>query len=83
MHSQSNPRTFSFEFFPAKTPEGMAKLRTTHQQLAQFKPQFFSVTFGAGGTTRDHTLDTVLEIRSEGYAEIGRASCRERVSSPV
>ncbi len=36
MHSQSNPRTFSFEFFPAKTPEGMAKLRTTRQQLAQF-----------------------------------------------
>ena len=46
MQSQSNPRTFSFEFFPAKTPEGMAKLRTTRQQLAQFKPEFFSVTFG-------------------------------------
>ena len=75
MHSQSNPRTFSFEFFPAKTPEGMAKLRTTRQQLAQFKPEFFSVTFGAGGSTRDRTLDTVLEIRSEGYAAAPHLSC--------
>ena len=75
MQSQSNPRTFSFEFFPAKTPEGMAKLRTTRQQLAQFKPEFFSVTFGAGGSTRDRTLDTVLEIRNEGYAAAPHLSC--------
>ena len=39
-------RTFSFEFFPPRTPEGVAKLRTTRQQLAQFNPEFFSVTFG-------------------------------------
>ncbi|KUM04256.1 methylenetetrahydrofolate reductase [NAD(P)H] [Chromobacterium subtsugae] len=69
------PRTFSFEFFPPKTPEGIAKLRTTRQQLAQFKPQFFSVTFGAGGTTRDGTLSTVLEIRSEGHAAAPHLSC--------
>ncbi|UTH75095.1 methylenetetrahydrofolate reductase [NAD(P)H] [Chromobacterium sp. IIBBL 290-4] len=69
------PRTFSFEFFPPKTPEGIAKLRTTRQQLAQFKPQFFSVTFGAGGTTRDGTLSTVLEIRSEGQAAAPHLSC--------
>lgn len=69
------PRTFSFEFFPPKTPEGVAKLRTTRQQLAQFKPQFFSVTFGAGGTTRDGTLSTVLEIRSEGQAAAPHLSC--------
>jgi methylenetetrahydrofolate reductase (NADPH) len=75
MPSQTDTRTYSFEFFPPKTPEGMAKLRTTRQQLAQFKPQFFSVTFGAGGTTRDHTLDTVLEIRSEGYAAAPHLSC--------
>ncbi|MCP1290838.1 MULTISPECIES: methylenetetrahydrofolate reductase [NAD(P)H] [Chromobacterium] len=68
-------RTFSFEFFPPKTPEGIAKLRTTRQQLAQFKPQFFSVTFGAGGTTRDGTLATVLEIRSEGHAAAPHLSC--------
>ena len=75
MPSQTDTRTYSFEFFPPKTPEGMAKLRTTRQQLAQFKPQFFSVTFGAGGTTRDHTLDTVLEFRSEGYAAAPHLSC--------
>jgi methylenetetrahydrofolate reductase (NADPH) len=62
-------RTFSIEFFPPKTPEGMAKLRETRRQLAQLKPKFFSVTFGAGGSTRDRTLETVLEIRSEGLAD--------------
>lgn len=69
------PQTFSFEFFPPKTPEGVAKLRATRKQLAQFKPNFFSVTFGAGGTTRDHTLDTVLEIQGEGYAAAPHLSC--------
>ncbi|MDN0077712.1 methylenetetrahydrofolate reductase [NAD(P)H] [Crenobacter sp. SG2303] len=68
-------KTFSFEFFPPKTPEGVAKLRTTRQQLAQFNPEFFSVTFGAGGTTRDGTLAAVLEIRGEGYAAAPHLSC--------
>lgn len=67
--------TISFEFFPPKTDEGAAKLRTTRQQLAQFKPAFFSVTFGAGGSTRDRTLETVLEIRSEGHAAAPHLSC--------
>lgn len=57
----------SFEFFPPKTAEGVAKLRQTRKQLAQFEPKFFSVTFGAGGSTRDRTLETVLEIQSEGF----------------
>lgn len=68
-------KTFSFEFFPPKSAESIAKLRTTRQQLAQFKPQFFSVTFGAGGTTRDGTLSTVLEIQSEGHAAAPHLSC--------
>ena len=67
--------TISFEFFPPKTDEGIAKLRTTRQQLAQFKPAFFSVTFGAGGSTRDRTLEIVLEIRSEGHAAAPHLSC--------
>ncbi|WP_174875945.1 methylenetetrahydrofolate reductase [NAD(P)H] [Vogesella oryzae] len=67
--------TFSFEFFPPRTAEGMSKLRTTRQQLAQFNPEFFSVTFGAGGTTREGTLATVLEIRGEGYAAAPHLSC--------
>lgn len=65
----------SFEFFPPKTPEGLQKLRTTRQQLAQFKPEFFSVTFGAGGTTRDGTLTAVLDIRNSGLAAAPHLSC--------
>ncbi|MDQ3196707.1 MAG: methylenetetrahydrofolate reductase [NAD(P)H] [Pseudomonadota bacterium] len=72
---QEHARTFSFEFFPPQTPEGAEKLRTTRKQLAQLKPEFFSVTFGAGGSTRDRTLDTVLEIQSEGQAAAPHLSC--------
>ena len=57
----------SFEFFPPKTVDGIAKLRETRKQLALLNPKFFSVTFGAGGSTRDRTLDTVVEIQSEGF----------------
>ncbi len=68
-------RVFSFEFFPPKTPEGAAKLRSTWKQLGQLKPQFFSVTFGAGGSTREGTLGTVLEIRKDGHAAAPHVSC--------
>ena len=64
--------TYSFEFFPPKTPEGIAKLRATRAQLAQLKPAFCSVTFGAGGSTREGTLDTVVEMLGEGLR--GRAA---------
>lgn len=56
----------SFEFFPPKTPEGREKLRKTHHQLAKFQPEFFSVTYGAGGSTREFTRDIVLEIQGAG-----------------
>ena len=69
------PRTFSFEFFPPNTPEGQEKLRATTRQLAQLKPKFFSVTFGAGGSTRDRTLGTVLDIRAMGQAAAPHISC--------
>ena len=72
---KDHPRTFSFEFFPPKTPEGREKLRATRKQLAQLKPDFFSVTFGAGGSTQQGTLDTVIEIQSEGYAAAPHVSC--------
>lgn len=68
-------RTYSFEFFPPKTPEGMDKLRETRKQLASLNPKFFSVTFGAGGSTRDRTLDTVLEIQREGFDAAPHLSC--------
>lgn len=69
------PIAYSFEFFPPKTAEGMANLREARKSLAQFKPEFFSVTFGAGGSTRDRTMDTVFEIQDEGYAAAPHISC--------
>jgi len=68
-------QTYSFEFFPPKTPEGIDKLRNTRRQLAQFNPAFFSVTFGAGGTTQQGTLDTVLEIQRDGFQAAPHLSC--------
>jgi methylenetetrahydrofolate reductase (NADPH) len=68
-------RTFSFEFFPPQTQEGAQKLRVTRKQLAQLEPAFFSVTFGAGGSTRDRTMDTVLEIQAEGQQAAPHVSC--------
>ena len=68
-------RTFSFEFFPPQTPEGAQKLRVTRKQLAQLEPAFFSVTFGAGGSTRDRTMDAVLEIQAEGQQAAPHVSC--------
>ena len=65
----------SFEFFPPKTEEGIAKLRAARQQLAQLNPKFFSVTFGAGGSTRDRTMETVLEIHKEGFEAAPHISC--------
>jgi methylenetetrahydrofolate reductase (NADPH) len=76
MESQrEQPKKFSFEFFPPKTPEGMEKLRATRRQLAQLNPSFFSVTFGAGGSTREGTLATVIEIRDEGLPAAPHLSC--------
>ena len=76
---------FSCEFFPPKTAEGLEKLRVTRRQLEQLKPRFFSVTFGAGGTTRDGTLSTVLEIQRDGFDAAPHLSCiggtREGIAS--
>ena len=71
----STERTFSLELFPPQTPEGTEKLRATRAQLALLKPKFFSVTFGAGGSTRDRTFDTVLEIQAEGHQAAPHLSC--------
>jgi len=72
---ESASRQLSFEFFPPKTPEGVAKLRATRAQLAQLKPAFFSVTYGAGGSTREGTLGTVLEMIGEGLPAAPHLSC--------
>ncbi|MDI1301408.1 MAG: methylenetetrahydrofolate reductase [NAD(P)H] [bacterium] len=67
---------FSFEFFPPKTDAGADKLREVRKTLAVLKPEFFSVTYGAGGSTRDRSLGTVLEIqRDSGCAAAPHLSC--------
>jgi len=65
----------SFEFFPPNTPEGLLKLRDARRQLAGLSPEFFSVTYGAGGATRDKTLGVVDEIAAEGHAVAPHLSC--------
>lgn len=61
-------KRFSFEFFPPKTDIGRDNLRATRQTLNALGPDFFSVTYGAGGSTRDNTRDTILAMRSEGLS---------------
>ena len=68
-------RILSFEFFPPATPEGTAKLAVARAQLAQLGPKFFSVTYGAGGSTRDRTLAAVLDIQTSGQRAAPHISC--------
>lgn len=65
----------SIEFFPPQTQEGVDKLRVVRQKLAVLAPQFFSVTFGAGGSTRERTFSVVKEIVAEGYDAAPHLSC--------
>lgn len=66
MDTQHSEARFSFEFFPPRTDVGTEKLRDVHKELADLKPDFFSVTYGAGGSTRDGTLQTVTAINQAG-----------------
>ena len=76
MNSQKKfPRTFSFEFFPPKDEEGKTKLRETIDELARLKPKYFSVTYGAGGSTRQGTYETVEEIQGRGLGAAPHISC--------
>ena len=65
----------SIEFFPPKTPEGAEKLRVTRRKLAELHPTYFSVTFGAGGSTQQGTLDAVLDIMADGHVAAPHLSC--------
>jgi methylenetetrahydrofolate reductase (NADPH) len=73
----TNPPSFpiSIEFFPPKTPEGIEKLRRVRQQLYALKPEFCSVTFGAGGSTQEGTFSTVRDILAEGVSAASHISC--------
>ena len=65
----------SFEFFPPQTPEGTEKLTAARKRLAAVNPEFFSVTFGAGGSTQDRTLGTIKQIHAEGHHAAPHLSC--------
>lgn len=72
---QQYPQQFSFEFFPPKTPEGAAKLIKVRDTLGELKPKYFSVTFGAGGSTQQGTFDTVTSIQQAGFNAAPHLSC--------
>lgn len=72
---QQYPQQFSFEFFPPKTSEGAEKLINVREKLAVLKPKYFSVTFGAGGSTQQGTFDTVTSIQKAGYNAAPHLSC--------
>jgi methylenetetrahydrofolate reductase (NADPH) len=69
------PVPVSFEFFPPNTPVGSDKLKTVVQELAAAQPEFFSVTYGAGGSTREKTLATVSAIAAMGHEAAPHLSC--------
>ena len=71
----SNPVPISFEFFPPNTPVGDDKLRAVVDELGALSPEFFSVTYGAGGTTREKTLKTVQAIAAAGFEAAPHLSC--------
>lgn len=76
MESQQKfDKTFSFEFFPPKTDEGAQKLKVTRDELGKLKPRYFSVTFGAGGSTQQGTMETVLDIQQSGFEATPHISC--------
>ncbi len=67
--------TFSFEFFPTKTPEGAEKLKAVREKLSKLNPKYFSVTFGAGGSTQQGTLEAVIDIQKSGFSAAPHISC--------
>ncbi len=71
----SRQKAHSFEFFPPKTPEGVEKLRQTREQLSALHPRYISVTFGAGGSTQQGTLNTITEIQNAGIPAAPHMSC--------
>ena len=72
---QRYPKTFSFEFFPPNNPEAAEKLARVREQLGALNPLYFSVTFGAGGSTQQGTYDTVLGIKQAGFDVAPHLSC--------
>jgi len=72
---QKYPKTFSFEFFPPKTEQGREKLRVTRDELAALGPRYVSVTYGAGGSTRAGTTQTITDMQAAGLDAAPHLSC--------
>ncbi len=72
---KNNEKIFGFEFFPPKTKEGAVKLKKTTAELGKLGPRYFSVTFGAGGSTQQGTLETVFDIQDAGFEVAPHLSC--------
>jgi methylenetetrahydrofolate reductase (NADPH) len=70
-----NPVKFSFEFFPPNTPEGQVKLKQTARDLERFDPEYYSVTFGAGGVNRDKSQEAIRLLLDQGYKVAPHISC--------
>jgi methylenetetrahydrofolate reductase (NADPH) len=75
MNDSNSGTHLSFEFFPPNTPEGVAKLRLARRQLCELSPEFFSVTYGAGGSTQEKTVVIISEIAAEGLQVAPHLSC--------
>ena len=75
MNDSSIGTHLSFEFFPPNTPEGVAKLRQSRKVLSELQPEFFSVTYGAGGSTQEKTVGIIGEIAEEGLQVAPHLSC--------
>ena len=73
----------SFEFFPPRTTDGATKLQATWRDLGELKPRFFSVTFGAGGSTREGTKRTVMAIKEDNYEVAPHLSCIGCIQSDI
>lgn len=75
MKQQTSDKTFSFELFPPKTEKGFESLKTTVNQLTELAPEFFSITYGAGGSTQERTFASVHWLRENGIATAPHLSC--------
>ena len=84
MRSKQNQQTFSFELFPPRNSEAVAKLEATRDRLAPLGPSYFSVTFGAGGSTQERTFETVVDIREQtGILGVPHISCIGHQTSDI
>jgi methylenetetrahydrofolate reductase (NADPH) len=72
---EAQSMSLSFEFFPPQTPAGMERLQDVHQQLLRCGPEFFSVTYGAGGSNQTRTIQTVLDLQAKGTPVAPHISC--------